>query len=115
MIKAFVTGAAAIAVSALAPLSVTAAPVYFNPEVNIGADADNGVGAATAEFHLGVKGDGAYAQIGPLLQIPDTGETEVGVSGKAGYGFGPGYTELSFTNMDSDTTFNLKVGGSFDL
>mgnify|MGYP006001366333 CR=1 FL=1 len=95
MIKSFVTGAAAIAVSALAPLSVTAAPVYFNPEVNIGADADNGVGAATAEFHLG--------------------ETEVGVSGKAGYGFGPGYTELSFTNMDSDTTFNLKVGGSFDL
>ena len=75
----------------------------------------HGVGAATAEFHLGVKGDGAYAQIGPLLQIPDTGETEVGVSGKAGYGFGPGYTELSFTNMDSDTTFNLKVGGKFQL
>ena len=113
MIKSFVTGAAAIAVSALAPLSVSAAP-YFNPEVNVGAD-DNGVGSATAEFHLGLKGDGAYAQIGPMLSVPDTGDTEVGVSGKAGYGFGPGYTELSFSSIDSDTTFNLKVGGSFDL
>ena len=104
-----------VGIASVLALPAHAAPVYFNPEVNIGADADDGVGAATAEFHLGVKGDGVYAQIGPLLQIPDTGETEVGVSGKAGYGFGPGYTELSFTNMDSDTTFNLKVGGSFDL
>ena len=114
MIKFFSALSVAASVAALAPMSVTAAPVFFNPEVNVGAD-DDGVGSATAEFHLGVKSQGAYAQIGPMLQIPDTGETEVGVSGKAGYGFGPGYTELSFTNMDSDTTFNLKVGGSFDL
>lgn len=114
MIKSFVTGAAAIAVSALAPLSAISGP-YFNPEVNVGANADDGVGAATMELHIGAKGDGFYGQVGPLIQIPDMGDTEVGVSGKAGYGFGPGYTELSVSHIDSDTTFNLKVGGSFDL
>lgn len=115
MLKSFVTGAAAIAVSALAPLSAIAGPLYFNPEVNVGADIDDGVGGSTAELHFGAKGDGLYGQIGPMLMIPDTGETELGVSGKAGYAFGPGYTELSFSSVDSDTTFNLKVGGSFDL
>ena len=51
-----------------------------------------------------------------MIRVPDTGtDTEVGISGKAGYGFGPGYTELSFATIDSDTSFNLKVGGKFDL
>ena len=35
MIKSLVTGAAAFAVSALAPLSVSAAPVSFSPEANV--------------------------------------------------------------------------------
>jgi hypothetical protein len=39
----------------------------------------------------------------------------VGVSGKAGYSFGAGYSELSFSSIDNDTTWNLKVGKSFDL
>nr|BAR27003.1 outer membrane protein A-like protein [uncultured Mediterranean phage uvMED] len=103
-----------VGIASVLALPAHAAPVYFNPEVNVGADKD-GVGSATAEFHLGVKSQGAYAQIGPMLQVPDSGETEVGVSGKAGYGFGPGYTELSFSSMDSDTSVSLKVGGSFDL
>ena len=103
-----------VGIASVLALPAHAAPVYFNPEVNVGAD-DDGVGSATAEFHLGVKSQGAYAQIGPMLQVPDSGETEVGLSGKAGYGFGPGYTELSFSSMDSDTSVNLKVGGSFDL
>ena len=116
MIKSFVTGAAAFAVSALAPLSVSAAPVYFNPEANVGATGSNGVGGADVDLHVGIEGNGAYAQIGPMVRIPDTGtDTEVGISGKAGYGFGPGYTELSFATIDSDTSFNLKVGGKFDL
>ena len=50
-----------------------------------------------------------------MIQVPDTGDTEVGVSGKAGYSFGAGYSELSFSSIDSDTSFNLKVGKSFDL
>ena len=113
MLKTLIVSGVVGIASALA-LPAHAAPVYFNPEVNVGADKD-GVGSATAEFHLGVKSQGAYAQIGPMLQVPDSGETEVGVSGKAGYGFGPGYTELSFSSMDSDTSVSLKVGGSFDL
>jgi len=113
MIKSFVTGAAVIAVSALAPLSAIAGP-YFNPEVNVGAG-ENGVTGATVDLHLGAKGEGFFAQIGPMVQVPDTGDTEVGVSGKAGYNFGAGYSELSFASIDSDTSFNLKVGKSFDL
>ena len=114
MIKSFVTGAAVIAVSALAPLSAIAGPLFFNPEANVGAGED-GVTGATVDLHLGAKGEGFFAQIGPMVQIPDTGDTEVGISGKAGYNFGAGYSELSFASIDSDTTFNLKVGKSFDL
>ena len=88
----------------------------FNPEANVGATGSNGVGGADVDLHLGIEGNGAYAQIGPMIRVPDTGtDTEVGISGKAGYGFGPGYTELSFATIDSDTSFNLKVGGKFDL
>jgi len=119
MIKSFVTGAAVIAVSALAPLSAIAGPLYFNPEANVGAG-ENGVTGATVDLHLGAKSEsgtdeGFFAQIGPMVQIPDTGDTEVGVSGKAGYNFGAGYSELSFASINSDTNFNLKVGKSFDL
>ena len=114
MIKSFVTGAAVIAVSALAPLSAIAGPLYFNPEANVGAGED-GVTGATVDLHLGAKGEGFFAQIGPMVQVPDTGDTEVGVSGKAGYNFGAGYSELSFASIDSDTSFNLKVGKTFDL
>ena len=45
MIKSFVTGAAVIAATALAPLSAIAGP-YFNPEANVGATGSNGVGGA---------------------------------------------------------------------
>ena len=114
MIKSFVTGAAVIAVSALAPLSAISGPLYFNPEANVGAGED-GVTGATVDLHLGAKGEGFFAQIGPMVQVPDTGDTEVGVSGKAGYNFGAGYSELSFASIDSDTSFNLKVGKTFDL
>ena len=114
MIKSFVIGAAAFAVSALAPLSAIAGPLYFNPEANVGAGED-GVTGATVDLHLGAKGEGFFAQIGPMIQVPDTGDTEVGVSGKAGYSFGAGYSELSFSSIDNDTTWNLKVGKSIGL
>lgn len=113
MIKSFAIGAAAIAVSALAPLSAVAGP-YFNPEANVGAGED-GVTGATVDLHLGAKGEGFFAQIGPMIQVPDTGDTEVGISGKAGYSFGAGYSELSFSSIDNDTTWNLKVGKSIGL
>ena len=89
--------------------------VYFNPEANVGGDLETGVGGMDVDLHIGIEGGGAYAQIGPLVKIPDTGEVDYGVSGKAGYGFGPGYTELSFVSYDDDTSINLKVGGKFQL
>ena len=59
--------------------------------------------ALIVDLHLGKRAR-AYAQIGPMIRVPDSGtDTEVGVSGKAGYSFGPGYSELSFTSIDSDT------------
>ena len=107
------SGVAASAVALASPAH--SAPVFFNPEANVGGNLDTGVGGMDVDLHIGIEGGGAYAQIGPLVKIPDTGEVDYGVSGKAGYGFGPGYTELSFATIDSDTTFNLKVGGKFDL
>ena len=114
MIKAFlVSGAVAIAGAALGSPAISG-PLYLNPEANVGAG-ENGVTGATVDLHVGAKGEGFFAQIGPMLSVPDTGDTTVGVSGKAGYSFGAGYSELSFTSIDSDTSFNLKVGKYFDL
>jgi len=114
MLKAFlVSGAVAIAGAALGSPAI--AGPYFNPEANVGSNLDTGVGGMDIDLHLGVEGNGAYAQIGPMIKVPDTGEVDYGVSGKAGYGFGPGYTELSFVSYDDDTSINLKVGGKFSL
>ena len=107
------SGVAASAVALASPAH--AAPVYFNPEANVGGNLDNGVGGMDVDLHIGIEGGGAYAQIGPMVKIPDTGEVDYGVSGKAGYGFGSGYTELSFVSYDDDTSINLKVGGKFQL
>ena len=115
MIKFFSALSVAASVAALAPMSVTAAPVYFNPEANVGGDLEQGVGGLDLDLHVGIEGGGAYAQIGPMVKVPDTGEVDYGISGKAGYGFGPGYTELSFVSYDDDTSINLKVGGKFQL
>ena len=107
------SGVAASAVALASPAH--SAPVFFNPEANVGGNLDTGVGGMDVDLHIGIEGGGAYAQIGPLVKIPDTGEVDYGVSGKAGYGFGPGYTELSFVSYDDDTSINLKVGGKFQL
>ena len=114
MLKALLVSSAVVGSAVLGSPAI--AGPYFNLEANVGATGANGVGGADVDLHVGIEGNGAYAQIGPMVRVPDSGtETEVGISGKAGYGFGPGYTELSFATIDSDTTFNLKVGGKFDL
>ena len=113
MLKALLVSSAVVGSAVLGSPAI-AGPLYFNPEANVGAG-ENGVTGATVDLHLGAKGEGFFAQIGHMIQVPDTGDTEVGVSGKAGYNFGAGYSELSFTSIDSDTSFNLKVGKSFDL
>jgi len=112
MIKRLAFGAIAGAL-ALAPLSARA-DWFVNPEINIGVGTETGVGGAVTDLHVGYEfKNGAYAQMGPSLVTPDTGDSEVELSGKAGISGGPIYTEVSFSTGDTETTGNIKVGGRF--
>ena len=112
MIKRLVFGVAAGAL-ALAPLSARA-DWFVNPEINIGVGTETGMGGAVTDLHVGYEfKNGAYAQMGPSLVTPDTGDSEVELSGKAGISGGPIYTEVSFSTGDTETTGNIKVGGRF--
>lgn len=112
MIKRLVFGVAAGAL-ALAPLSARA-DWFANPEINIGVGTETGVGGAVTDLHVGYEfKNGAYAQMGPSLVTPDTGDSEIELSGKAGISGGPIYTEVSFSTSDTETTGNIKVGGRF--
>ena len=112
MIKRLAFGAIAGAL-ALAPLSARA-DWFVNPEINIGVGTETGVGGAVTDLHVGYEfKNGAYAQMGPSLVTPDTGDSEIELSGKAGISGGPIYTEVSFSTGDTETTGNIKVGGRF--
>ena len=112
MIKRLVFGVAAGAL-ALAPLSARA-DWFVNPEINIGVGTETGVGGAVTDLHVGYEfSNGAYAQMGPSLVTPDTGDSEIELSGKAGISGGPIYTEVSSSTGDTETTGNIKVGGRF--
>ena len=88
MIKRLVFGVAAGAL-ALAPLSARA-EWYANPEINIGVGTETGVGGAVTDLHVGYEfKNGAFAQFGPSLVTPDTGDSEIELSGKAGISGGP--------------------------
>ena len=92
-----------------------AGEMYVNPEVNTGFGTDSGFGSAIVEGHVGYDFDnGAYAQLGPALLIPDSGESELEISGKAGIGSGPLYGEVSFITGD-ELTVGLKAGAKFNL
>ena len=112
MIKRLAFGAIAGAL-ALAPLSARA-DWFVNPEINIGVGTETGVGGAVTDLHVGYEfKNGAYAQMGPSLVTPDTGDSEIELSGKAGISGGPLYTEVSFSTGDKQTTGNVKVGARF--
>ena len=89
---------------------------YVNPELNVGAGMDSGVGSATLEGHVGFDFDnGAYIQAGPALLIPDSGETgDVEISGKAGISNGPLYGEVSFITGD-ELSLGFKTGAKFSF
>jgi len=121
MIKSFVTGAAVIAVSALAPLSATAGP-FVNVENN-GSYVDGFQGSVT-DIHLGYEGGegayGFYAQGGFAL-VDDTDDVNAELSGKVGgsltvadSGFSL-YGELSGITTDSDPVFGTKVGAKYNF
>ena len=88
---------------------------YVNPELNVGAGMDSGVGSATLETHIGYGFDnGAYLQFGPALLMPDSGEQEVEISGKAGISAGPLYGEVSFITGD-ELGLGFKTGAKFSF
>lgn len=105
----------AVGAIALSSGSAIAGNVYLNPEANVGIGADSGVGGGIGELHVGYSFDnGAYLQAGPAALFPDSGETEIKFSGKAGIGSGPLYGEVSFITGD-ELTFGLKAGAKFNL
>ena len=109
-----VSGAVASAAAALASPAAVKADVYYNPEINIGVGSESGLGAAVVDAHVGYEFEnGAYLQAGPSVVVPDQGEVELEVSGKAGISYGPMYGEVSFMTGDDETGVNIKVGGVF--
>ena len=67
-----------------------AGELFVNPEFNGSAGADTGFGAASLDGHIGYQFDnGVSVQAGPVLLIPDSGESEIEFSGKVNVGSGP--------------------------
>ena len=92
-----------------------AGEVFVNPELNTGFGSESGFGSAIVEGHVGYEFDnGAYVQAGPAFLIPDSGESEIEISGKAGIGSGPVYGEVSFITGD-ELTVGIKAGAKFNL
>tara|TARA_A100000171_G_C2098468_1_gene128377 strand:- start:287 stop:658 length:372 start_codon:yes stop_codon:yes gene_type:complete len=112
--------AGAFGAIALSAGSAVAAPgLYINVENNAGWAGSNSVGNAT-DFHVGMDGtlgkDFAwYGQLGPQLQVPNGGDTDVVLSGKIG-GSLPitdatsAYVEGSFVTDDDLNGYATKVG-----
>ena len=89
---------------------------YVNPELNVSANVDQGVGDAILEGHVGYGFDnGAYIQAGPAAVFPDDGEMEdLEISGKAGISNGPLYGEVSFITGD-ELSLGFKTGAKFSF
>ena len=112
MIKPVLCAAGAIAVSAG---SAIAGNFYVNPEVNFGVGVDSGVGNGIVEAGVGYEFDnGAYVQAGPALLLPDAGDVETELSGKAGISGGPLYGEVSFSTGD-EFGLGFKTGAKFSF
>ena len=107
--------ASGVAVSAAVLASPAQADWYINPELNASAGLDSGTGGATLETHVGYDFDnGAYVQAGPAAVLPDTGENEVELTGKAGISGGPLYGEISFST-GNELSLGFKTGAKFSF
>ena len=92
-----------------------AGELFVNPEFNGSAGADTGFGAASLDGHIGYQFDnGVSVQAGPVLLIPDSGESEIEFSGKVNVGSGPLYGEASFITGD-ELTVGIKAGARWGL
>ena len=112
--------AGALSAIALSAGSAVAAPGYYiNVENNAGWAGSNSLGNAT-DFHIGADGMlgesfAWYGQLGPQLQVPNGGDTDVVLSGKIG-GSLPitdstsAYVEASFVTDDDANAYGTKLG-----
>jgi len=92
-----------------------AGELFVNPEFNGSAGADTGFGAASLDGHIGYQFDnGVSVQAGPVLLIPDSGESEIEFSGKVNVGSGPLYGEASFITGD-ELTVGIKAGARWGI
>ena len=116
MFKLLIASGVAVSAAALAfPADATAGELYLNPEANFGVGLDSGVGGGIVEGHIGYGFDnGAYVQVGPALLLPDAGENEFEVSGKAGISAGPLYGEVSFITGE-ELSLGFKTGAKFSF
>ena len=114
MFKLLIASGVAVSAAALAS-PATAGELYLNPEANFGVGLDSGVGGGIVEGHIGYGFDnGAYVQVGPALLLPDAGENEFEISGKAGISAGPLYGEVSFITGE-ELSLGFKTGAKFSF
>jgi hypothetical protein len=117
MLKKIAGALSAIALSAGA--AVAAPGYYVNVENNAGWIGSDSAGNAT-DFHIGADGMlgesfAWYGQLGPQLQVPNGGDTDVVLSGKIG-GSLPisdstsAYVEASFVTDDDANAYGTKLG-----
>ena len=117
MLKKIAGALSAIALSAGA--AVAAPGYYVNVENNAGWNGSQSVGNST-DAHIGVDGMlgesfAWYGQLGPQLQAPNGGDTDVVLSGKIG-GSLPitdstsAYVEASFVTDDDANAYGTKLG-----
>lgn len=122
MFKKIVGALGAIALSAGSAL---AGPTFYgNIENNAGWVGSSSAGNAT-DFAVGIKGGsgnvGWYGQVGPQIQVPNGGDTDVVLSGKAGGSIGVSdktsiYGEVGFATADEvDNTYFTKFGLTHDF
>jgi len=123
MIKSVFAATAALSMSAGAAL----AGPYVNVETNAGWTGSDYEGAAT-DLHVGYEGalggrGTYYVQGGGTILSPDSGDSEVVPSGKAGIGFEVtealgAYGEVSFVGSgddDLDKGYGAKVGLKYNF
>lgn len=117
MLKKIAGALSAIALSAGA--AVAAPGYYVNVENNSAWNGSQAVGSGT-DFHIGADGMlgesfAWYGQLGPQLQVPNGGDTDVVLSGKIG-GSLPitdstsAYVEASFVTDDDANAYATKLG-----
>ena len=90
---------------------------YVNVEANSGWNGTDYVGTSI-DNHVGFEGSNWYLQGGPTILTPDSGDSTVELSGKAGGSVAlsdnlGAYGEVSFITGEESNGYGTKVGVKF--